>query len=196
MKVVMNVYEFKRLIFNAAKPFVQDAEHDESQQIAMAVKLTDNIVNSFDYCQYSDGSVIIAKDKKLPLYNISVLGDEENQFNLSVMNSLIENFLTKEVVTKMATSINSVNEAVAKVRTYTLVNKEYKYKVEAVKWNGENFDEIKKFDPAIEQVKESLVLKTLKGVEVVNKGDWVIKNKSGRFYSCRDIAFGTKYSPV
>ena len=71
--------------------------------------------------------------------------------------------------------------------------------IEAVQWTGENHDKIKAF------AKEStrsvdfyddgtvLVIHTLEGDHVANKGDWIIKGVHGELYPCKPDIFEETY---
>jgi len=69
--------------------------------------------------------------------------------------------------------------------------------IDAIKWTGENFDEVKEF------VGESLfgynpetldlVIKTLEGEHLASKGDWVIKGIKSEIYPCKPDIFAMTY---
>jgi len=45
-------------------------------------------------------------------------------------------------------------------------------------------------------VGDSLSIKTLEGVMVVQPGDWIIKGMAGEFYPCKDDIFAATYEQV
>ena len=73
--------------------------------------------------------------------------------------------------------------------------------VEAIKWTGENYSEIKEFaEDNIHSYSGCLFLNT-SGISrtidsaVVNHGDYIVKGANGNFYSLDDKAFNTIYEP-
>lgn len=73
--------------------------------------------------------------------------------------------------------------------------------VEAIKWTGENYSEIKEFaEDSIHLYGGCLFLHT-SGIRgsidsaVVNQGDYIVKGENGHFYSLDDKAFNTIYEP-
>jgi hypothetical protein len=81
--------------------------------------------------------------------------------------------------------------------------------IEAVQWNGKNFDEIMRFigedcgNKLNYENYEELCLKTkeiaittLEGVMTASKGDWVIKGISNEFYPCKTDIFEKTYESV
>lgn len=76
-------------------------------------------------------------------------------------------------------------------------------RIEAIQWNGKNFDEIKKFckDTMIAYDGE-LVIPTLedgkfiKAKHVATEGDYVIKGIRGEFYFCKEDIFNETYEEV
>lgn len=85
--------------------------------------------------------------------------------------------------------------------------------VEAVKYNGNNIEEVKEFmkeqldklhfesmDASnLEEGKLSMVdflaIQTLEGVMTVSDGDYIIKGVNGEFYPCKPDIFKKKYEP-
>lgn len=72
-------------------------------------------------------------------------------------------------------------------------------KVEAVRWDGTNFKEIRKFagdscfpykDCAGADV---LVIRTLEGNHIAKVGDYIIKGVRGEFYPCKPDIFEETY---
>lgn len=75
--------------------------------------------------------------------------------------------------------------------------------IEAVQWDGENFDEIRDFtgnaaffrtlrkaddERRLPEWKE-LVIKTLEGEMIVSKNDYIIKGIHGEYYPCKPDIF-------
>lgn len=76
--------------------------------------------------------------------------------------------------------------------------------VEAVQWNGVNRGEIESFcgygnvEFKVEILKDStlgmqLIIKTLEGDMVANRGDYIIKGICDEFYSCKEEIFEKTY---
>lgn len=78
--------------------------------------------------------------------------------------------------------------------------------IEAVKWDGKNFDEIMKFmqefhgnkfnyENAEEEAYKTgkLYIRTLEGNMKASKGDFIIKGVSGEFYPCKPDIFEKTY---
>lgn len=76
--------------------------------------------------------------------------------------------------------------------------------VEAVQWNGVNRGEIESFcghdnvEFKVEILSGStlglqLIIKTLEGDMVANRGDYIIKSICGEFYSCKEEIFEKTY---
>jgi hypothetical protein len=74
--------------------------------------------------------------------------------------------------------------------------------VEAVKWMGNNSDEIEAFlslgpYSAGGYVKGRYVdIGTLEGLMVASPGDWIIRGVKGEFYPCKPDIFAATYEPV
>lgn len=80
--------------------------------------------------------------------------------------------------------------------------------VEAIRWTGENREEIRKFckygaffTPAVQDTeghttKWNLVIDTLEGVRYAKIGDYIIKGVNGEFYSCKPDIFKKTYEAV
>ena len=75
--------------------------------------------------------------------------------------------------------------------------------IEAIQWNGKNFDEIKKFcKDTIIAYDGELVIPTLedgkfiKAKHVATEGDYVIKGIRGEFYFCKEDIFNETYEEV
>ena len=75
--------------------------------------------------------------------------------------------------------------------------------IEAIQWNGKNFDEIKKFcKDAMIACEGELIIpiledgKFIKTKYVATEGDYVIKGVRGEFYFCKDDIFNETYEEV
>ena len=69
--------------------------------------------------------------------------------------------------------------------------------IEAVKWSGNNLDEILEFvgEPAYVVCGE-LYIKTLEGDHRAIVGDFILKGVAGEFYPCKPHIFYKTYEPV
>lgn len=80
--------------------------------------------------------------------------------------------------------------------------------IEAIQWNGLNFNEIKDFAGAdvaiLEEVRKPdmdshvpgdyrLSIRTLEGVMEAKRGDYIIKGVNGEFYPCKPDIFEKTY---
>lgn len=84
--------------------------------------------------------------------------------------------------------------------------KKYKTKpceIEAIKWTGDNFEEIAKFtnykaymELMYSSMKKELIIKTLEGDMMATVGDYIIKGLRGEFYSCKPDVFHKKYEEI
>lgn len=81
--------------------------------------------------------------------------------------------------------------------------------IEAVIWNGRNFDEIANFTNdnhghklGYEDAEERSLktgeyfIRTLEGVMTASKGDFIIKGISGEFYPCKPDIFEKTYQEI
>lgn len=81
--------------------------------------------------------------------------------------------------------------------------------IEAVQWNGRNFDQCMRFmgdngghKLAYEDAEEgayktgNLYIRTLEGVMTANVNDWIIKGVNGEFYPCKPDIFDKTYEPI
>ena len=75
--------------------------------------------------------------------------------------------------------------------------------IEAIQWNGKNFDEIKEFcKDAMIAYGGELIIPTLedgkfiKAKHVATEGDYVIKGIRGEFYFCKEDIFHETYEEV
>ena len=70
-------------------------------------------------------------------------------------------------------------------------------KVQAIKYTGNNFDEISSFTNGnIFRYDEKVVIKTYAGYRYIEKGDWIIKGIKGEFYPCKPYIFEQTYEEV
>ena len=70
--------------------------------------------------------------------------------------------------------------------------------IDAVKWTGENFDEITRF-ATLSRVELSdglLHIITLEGMMVADEGDFIIKGVKGEYYPCKPDIFEKTYEKV
>jgi hypothetical protein len=87
----------------------------------------------------------------------------------------------------------------------------YKYKpleIEAIQWNGSNFDDIKNFannkvryDSHFDhnkyyEDKNTLIIKTLEGDTWAFKGDFIIKGVKGEYYPCKPEIFEKTFEKI
>lgn len=81
--------------------------------------------------------------------------------------------------------------------------------IEAVCWNGKNFDEVMNFmndnlgsklnyeDAEEHSLKYGTVsIRTLEGTMTASKGDWIIKGIKGEYYPCKPDIFEQTYEKV
>jgi hypothetical protein len=73
--------------------------------------------------------------------------------------------------------------------------------IEAVKWTGDNWDEIEKFSPYgikynYPATRRSLSITTLEGEMTAECGDWIIKGIKGEFYPIKNDIFLETYEKV
>lgn len=74
--------------------------------------------------------------------------------------------------------------------------------IEAVKWNGNNINEILLLakDSGREVQEEvfgdKLLIPTLEGTHEADLGDWIIKGVKGEMYPCKPDIFEMTYEPV
>ena len=90
--------------------------------------------------------------------------------------------------------------------------KKYKKKpviIEAIQWNGENFDECMNFmgetygdKETYECIKEKsakyreIYIETLEGIMTASDGDYIIRGVNGEFYPCKPDIFMKSYEEV
>lgn len=72
--------------------------------------------------------------------------------------------------------------------------------IEAVKWNGRNFDEIQTLcadcEKHVQRYENELLIFTLEGTMRASLGDYIIKGVSGELYPCKPDIFNLTYEPV
>jgi hypothetical protein len=68
--------------------------------------------------------------------------------------------------------------------------------IDAVKWTGENLDELRAFVPEEfrhNKINQPMGIITLEGVMTVSEGDYIIKGVKGEFYPCKPDIFEMTY---
>lgn len=71
--------------------------------------------------------------------------------------------------------------------------------VEAVQWDPstrEGAIELLRFLPNPSLVGDTVQFKTLEGMMVAQRGDWIIKGVEGEFYPCKNMIFLETYEAV
>lgn len=80
--------------------------------------------------------------------------------------------------------------------------------IEAIQWNGSNFDEIKNFANSnvryysyyekneYSESKTTLIIPTLEGEMIASIGDYIIKGVKGEYYPCKPDIFEATYEKV
>jgi hypothetical protein len=72
--------------------------------------------------------------------------------------------------------------------------------IEAVRWTGENYEEIAKFmdykDIDDTEGGAVLIIETLEGDFRASVGDWIIKGITNEFYPCKPDVFSKTYEEV
>ena len=73
--------------------------------------------------------------------------------------------------------------------------------IEAIQFNGWNFDEINDWMFNTKGIypscfKETMTIKTLEGDMVASIGDYIIKGIKGEFYPCKPDIFKQTYEPL
>lgn len=80
--------------------------------------------------------------------------------------------------------------------------KKYKKKpvvIEAIQWNGNNFDELFDFckgEAFFTKNNKLLFIRTLEGDHMANVGDYIIKGIKGECYPCKPDIFDQTYDEV
>lgn len=66
--------------------------------------------------------------------------------------------------------------------------------IEAIQWNGLNWDELVEFGCQCAQDQDDKILiPTLEGILYANVGDYIIKGVAGEFYPCKPSIFEATY---
>lgn len=71
--------------------------------------------------------------------------------------------------------------------------------VEAVRWTGDNMDEVEGFVDADWKrsvgpgILRCLVIRTLEGEMIAQAGDWIIRGVAGEYYPCKNDIFERTY---
>lgn len=69
--------------------------------------------------------------------------------------------------------------------------------IDAIQWNGENFQEISEFvGEYLIETEKSIQIKTLEGNHILSVGDYIIKGIKGEFYPCKPDIFEKTYEQV
>jgi len=71
--------------------------------------------------------------------------------------------------------------------------------IEAIQWTGDNMAEVTHFGEgkcAVKHIKEIVLVSTLEGDMIANKGDYIIKGIAGEFYPCKEDIFTRTYEAV
>ena len=74
--------------------------------------------------------------------------------------------------------------------------------IDAVRWTGENMEEISAFYIGAEfnvgpgVIVPECFIRTLEGTMIARKGDWIIKGVSEEFYPCKPDIFAATYEPA
>lgn len=69
--------------------------------------------------------------------------------------------------------------------------------IEAVQWNGENWNELVEFGCLCAQDQDdNILIPTLEGVLYANVGDYIIKGVAGEFYPCKPEIFKATYDVI
>jgi hypothetical protein len=68
--------------------------------------------------------------------------------------------------------------------------------VDAIRWNGDNLDDIRRFTGIQYGDVKELIIPTLEGDHTARVGDWIIKGVKGELYPCKPDIFEMTYEPV
>lgn len=69
--------------------------------------------------------------------------------------------------------------------------------IEAVRWTGNNKDEIIKFtDGKARYELSNIYIDTLEGTMLADVNDFIIKGLRGEYYPCKPDVFEKKYKPI
>lgn len=72
-------------------------------------------------------------------------------------------------------------------------------KVQAVKWTGDNYEELVDFVGHVMfpySFKDDVIIKTLEGEVIASRGDWIIRGVNGEYYPCKPDIFEKTYEEV
>jgi hypothetical protein len=70
--------------------------------------------------------------------------------------------------------------------------------IQAVRWNGDNFDEVYAFMQGSDRhitntINKEIVIHTLEGDVTASVGDWIIRGVKGEYYPCKPDIFAATY---
>lgn len=68
--------------------------------------------------------------------------------------------------------------------------------IEAVKWTGNNQNELASFMGVVSTCNGKVEIHTLEGMLTASTGDWIIKGVKGEFYPCKPDIFSATYEAV
>lgn len=69
--------------------------------------------------------------------------------------------------------------------------------IEAIQWNGNNWNELVEFGCACAQTQDDEIwIPTLEGILKASVGDYIIKGVQGEFYPCKPDIFEQTYEVV
>ena len=73
--------------------------------------------------------------------------------------------------------------------------------IEAIQWNGNNYDELTEFGCMFEKTGNhvstgDIIIPTLEGDHTARVGWWIIKGVQGEFYPCKPDIFEQTYEAV
>lgn len=68
--------------------------------------------------------------------------------------------------------------------------------IEAVQWNGENFDEIKTFMGVVSFCDHKVHISTLEGTMEASPGDFIVKGMKDEFWPVKPDIFALKYKAL
>lgn len=68
--------------------------------------------------------------------------------------------------------------------------------VTAIQWDGTNTNIILEFCNSIIVKDNYLIIQTLEGQHIADKGDFIIRGVKGEFYPCKPDIFHMTYTPI
>lgn len=71
--------------------------------------------------------------------------------------------------------------------------------VKAIQWTGDNYEELVDFVSRAMfplPFDDEVIIETLEGAVVANKGDWIIRGVNGELYPCKPDIFEKTYEEV